>query len=84
MIIKAYSLYDHKSGLYSMPWFFANDITAIRTVRQFASEAGTTVARYPEDFSLHCIGSFDDNVGLLGSAHPVTDLGRVQTILVSE
>ena len=61
----AYTLYDIKSETYSPPFFASAHGSAIRLVMDLVSDPTTTPGRHPQDFSLLCIGSFDDSLGLM-------------------
>lgn len=61
----AYSVRDSKVGTYGVPFFTHNDATAKRSFNQLASDPNSVVAHNPEDFSLHRIGEFDDESGVM-------------------
>lgn len=68
MKLNAYSIYDSKAKAFSQPFFTANHQIAERSFSALVSEKGTNnVAKFPEDFSLHYIGQFDDETGELVS-----------------
>lgn len=71
MILLAYSLLDMKAGAYTPPFFMNHDAQAVRAVTELALDRSTTVGRYPSDFTLCRIGSFDDSTGKLGWHEPV-------------
>ena len=74
MMLQIYSIYDSKSKAFSQPFSSANDQVAIRQFTTLASEQGNNVNKFPEDFSLHHIGEFDDSTGML-VALPHENLG---------
>lgn len=77
MKLNAYTLYDVKSLVYSPPFFAVAHGSAIRMVMDLANDPGTLPGRHPQDFTLLCIGSFDDQLGLvlpLDNREHVTDL----------
>lgn len=55
-----YSVYDNKGLVYSTPFFAINDGHAVRSFSDLANDVNTTVGRHPGDFSLFCLGTFDD------------------------
>lgn len=65
MMLKAFSLLDLKTGVYSQPFFFAHRAQATRAVVDMAQDLSTTVGRHPEDFCLYMVGEFDDTIGRL-------------------
>lgn len=80
MITKAYCLLDVKAGVFSLPWFFFHDAQVYRAVEELGADKNTTVGKYPEDFVLFCVGSFDDVTGVLERCSPVS-MGPVSSLL---
>ena len=65
MILKAFSIYDVKSEAYSPP-FFQNTVgLAVRMFTEAANDPETRIAKYPTDFTLMEIGTFDDSSGTI-------------------
>lgn len=83
MILKAYSLLDVKTGLYSAPWFLNHHQTAIRAIKQLCRQKDNTIAEYPTDYALYCIGEFDDNAGILMHS-PLDLIGVVASLLAQD
>jgi len=69
MLLNAYTLYDVKALNYSPPFYASAHGQAVRLVMELASDTNTTVGRHPSDFTLFCIGTFDDGTGSLLSAN---------------
>lgn len=65
MQLKAYTIYDRKSGIYHSPFFAVSDGSAVRSFSDLANDPGTTVGRHPNDYVLYRAGGFDDQSGLL-------------------
>lgn len=65
MLQNAYTLYDSKSLAYSPPFWAGAHGQAIRLVIDLAGDNTTTVGRHPADFTLFCIGKFNDATGEL-------------------
>ncbi|QCQ84659.1 nonstructural protein [Blackfly microvirus SF02] len=63
MLLNAYSLYDQKALTYSPPFYCSAHGQAVRMVMDLANDSNTMVGRHPADFTLYCIGQFDDSVG---------------------
>lgn len=61
MKIKVYAIYDSKTTTYSPPWFARNNAAAIRNFQDLVNDRQSTVSKHPEDYSLHYIGTFDDD-----------------------
>lgn len=64
MIYGAYAIFDKKALVFSQPFYCPNDSVAVRIVRGMVNGNGTAIAQSPEDFTLHYLGSFDDNKGV--------------------
>lgn len=82
MILKAYCLLDMKAGAFATPFFMHHDAQAVRAVTELGQDTNTTVGRYPADFALCMVGTFDDASGVLTSL-PVVNLGTVAGFLPS-
>lgn len=80
MILKAYSLLDMKAGAFASPFFMHHDAQAIRAVAELAGDATTLIGRYPSDYALCRIGTFDDASGVMQAA-PCENLGVVAGFL---
>lgn len=79
MISKMYSVYDVKSKLYQVPFHSHNDGHAIRCFTDMVRHEKSHLSRYPEDFILFNVGSFDDESGV------ISPLSRpIQIIVASE
>jgi len=65
MLLNAYTLYDNKALTYSPPFYAAAHGQAVRLVMELAQDTNTTVGRHPSDFTLFCVGMFDDATGAL-------------------
>lgn len=67
--MKLYSIKDSKTSAYAGVYMFVNNGVAVRSL-QSAAKAGQMglVAQYPADFDLYCIGSFDEDSGVVDSS----------------
>lgn len=63
MIKFAYCIVDRKAGLYNNPVFYLRDGQAVRDFQTLCSDRQTMIGRYPDDFALYCVGSFNDETG---------------------
>jgi len=70
VIHNVYSIYDIKALAFLQPFFSLNDRTACRAVGAVVNDAGTLLAKHPEDFVLFHVGEYEDTKGLL-SGKPV-------------
>lgn len=70
MILKVYSVFDVKAAAYARPFFMVNDQSAVRTFGDYVNTQGEPPNLHPEDYSLFCLGEFDDVKGTLVSNNP--------------
>lgn len=63
--VYAYSLHDTKALTYSAPFYQPTDGAAVRVIEEIARDPNTTVGRYPADYRLYRVGSFDTDTGVL-------------------
>lgn len=63
MKLNMYTIKDQKAGIYHKPFFCINDQIALRAVSEVLADPTTEPARYPEDFVLFNVGTFDDSTG---------------------
>lgn len=80
MIHYVFSLYDNKAQFFSPPWFFPHPGQAIRTVIDIGGDRSTLPGKYPEDFILFRIGTFNDSTGVY-EGEPPLNLGTVGSLL---
>lgn len=60
-----YSIFDSKANTYGMVFGSVSDGVAHRMFLSAVASGNSDISRYPEDFYLFCIGSFDDTTGIL-------------------
>lgn len=71
MIVQAFSIYDRKAGFYAVPYFFPTIGQGTRAFRATAADESTILHKYPEDFELYRIATYDDSTGKFESLeHP--------------
>lgn len=70
MILYGYSILDMRTGAYALPFFVAHVAHAIRACVDLGRDTTTVVGRYPGDFSLCAIGTFDDATGVFMPTGP--------------
>lgn len=64
-MMKIYSVFDHKAKAFAQPWFQLTDGLAIRAFTEACNDAQTNLNKYPEDFVLYCVGTFDETTGTI-------------------
>lgn len=62
-ISKMYAIYDDAAGAYMTPFFFGNDLLAIRAIAPMVNDAGHLFGQSTSDFTLYCLAVFDASTG---------------------
>lgn len=65
MILQVFSVFDSKAKVYSQPFYSINAGVAVRSFTDLVNDPGSSVHRYPEDFTLFQIATFDDARGVV-------------------
>lgn len=60
-----YSIFDSKVGAYSRPFYEFSKGSAIRAITEALNDPKTTFAKYPADFNLFELGTFDELSGVI-------------------
>ena len=58
-----YAIYDEKAEAYNAPFPLATDGLAKRSFEMACTNPQTDLYKYPGDFKLYCIATWDDNKG---------------------
>lgn len=71
--MKIYCVYDKTAQIYGTPFFQPTDVVALRSFKNEVNRASDANAIYlnPEDFSLHCLGEFNNLDGHIEVHSPV-------------
>lgn len=77
MVLNAYAIFDAKADVFGMPFFCLNDPVAQRTIAAAMQDGNTLFGKYPADYQLWRIGSFDDSKGELVPLVPSIVCGLV-------
>lgn len=70
MDTKIYAIYDTQAKAHLQPFFAATDGIAIRSVQAALDDKNSNFAKYPQDFTLYNLGSFDDQTGIISAKDP--------------
>lgn len=65
MQLRVFCFFDSKVGVFSTPFFCRHVGEALRIAQQLGEDPQTQIGRYPADFSLVEVGSFDDQTGVM-------------------
>lgn len=77
------SVLDKGAAIFSPPMFVRHVQEAKRSVQQAARDPKTMLAQYPEQYSLWCIGQFDDGTGeIITGKHEL--LAQVASLIPAE
>lgn len=63
MVLKMFSIRDAKSELFNIPFMKATEGEAERDFRSVVNDEKSFPHKYPEDFDLYHLGTYDDNTG---------------------
>lgn len=75
MILKMFTVYDSKVEAYLSPFFMRSTGEAIRAFIESCNDPKTKFWAHPSDYTLFCIGSFDDLNCLLNPTATPESLG---------
>jgi len=84
MITKAFSVRDSKANTFGVPFFAVNSAVAARMFTDLVSDVKSTVSRFPDDFTLFEVGSFDDDKGVMMPLSIPVNLGVASVFLASK
>jgi hypothetical protein len=70
-----FTVFDSAAKAYMEPFFAPTVEFAIRKFRATVNEPGTTIHRFPEDYSLFAIGEFDPETGMVKPYQELHSLG---------
>lgn len=59
-----FAVCDHAAGLFNPPWVAHNSVVARREFESAMMKPGSPWSEHPEDFSLWCVGEFDQVLGV--------------------
>lgn len=74
MIFRAFAIHDIRADVFNPPFFVRTVGEAMRSFTELANDPQSFVSKYPQDYRLVVVGSFNDERGDL-VAEPVTSLG---------
>jgi len=71
MIYQVFAVKDDKAAAFALPFFLPRMEVALRSFRDAMKDPKHDMSRHPEDYSLWCLGEFDDNKGAMLPVEPV-------------
>lgn len=78
MVLDMFTVHDSQAGAFCTPFFSSNISTAMRSFAFAANDLDQDIGRFPSDFTLYHMGTYDDSNGeittvpLFKLAHAVT------------
>lgn len=79
-----YAVHDVKAGLYMVPFFSLNDAMAMRSFVAACRTESQDIGKFPLDFSLHRVGVFDEEKGIVEPEGPVFLMSGAEALSVKE
>ena len=76
MIHKIFSVHDSAAQAYIAPFFLPEEGQAIRGFKTAVNNPEHSFGQWPKDYSLMCIGEFDDNKGTIKMYQTQKPLGN--------
>lgn len=70
-----YSVYDHKAAAFLPPFTSKTTALAIRDFKAVANDPEHQFGKYPEDYGLFRLGTFDEDTGAITSPDQPQSLG---------
>jgi hypothetical protein len=83
MIHKIFTVYDAKAEAYLPPFFAATNGLAIRMFEAACNDPDHTFFKHASDYTLFCIGTFDDAKAVIENLSPHDTLGNGVEFLAS-
>lgn len=74
--MRVYTVYDSKAEAYLQPFYARTNGEAMRSFTDAANQKDHNFSRFAADFTLFCIGEFDENSGTLHSLKAPESLAK--------
>jgi len=65
MELKAFSIRDQKAEIFNTPFFQKTHGEAERSFRELVHDPKSMVSKYPDDYDLYYLGTYNDLTGLI-------------------
>jgi hypothetical protein len=72
---KVFTCYDSKTEAYLPPFIMSTSAEAIRAFETTSNDPNSNMCRYPDDFTLFEIGTWDDDKGTISMHEAKLSLG---------
>jgi len=78
--MKLFSIRDNKVGCYHLPRPYKHEAEAIRGIQMETQNEDSMLKKFPNDYSLFLIGSWDETTGLVNSFDAPHHIGIVSDL----
>lgn len=62
-----YAIYDKQAEIHGPPFTAINDVLAMRTFNTIKEDSSSDIHKYPQDYKLVKLGTFDKKTGALNA-----------------
>lgn len=83
-MLKICTVYDSKAEAYFTPMFFKNRAEAVRSFTEAAMDKATMLGKYPADFTMFELGTYDELTGKFVINSTPTSIGCALEFLSSQ
>lgn len=65
MIHQVLAVFDEKAEAFAQPYFVANEVVGMRAFKAACEDRDSLLFKFPEDYRLYQLGTYDDVTGRL-------------------
>lgn len=81
---KIYSMYDEKAEAFNRPFIFSTHGQATRAFSDGLHDPQSNLAKHYEDYSLYCIGEFNESTGKVDAIVPPELVCRASEFVIEK
>lgn len=81
MTEEIFAIFDSAAGAFLTPWTAQTIEVALRRFRAALAQEESDFSRFPEDYTLFHVGTFDKESGLISAVAPPHSLGVAVTFM---
>lgn len=81
---KIYTVKDKKSDSYGQIFTMKTDGLAIRVMQNAVDNPNSEIAKYREEFSLYCVGEYDETSGLIKGYEDIKCIGQIADLTTTK
>lgn len=79
--MKIFVIHDAKAKSFLLPFFCQNEEIAIRHFAFAANDPSCDIGKYQSDFTLHCMGEYDEVIGKITPEFPLVFLALASSLI---